>query len=202
MQLGRSLDLVLVIDLVHLLEARLDLVKLSVVLLGGLVGKCLELLDSVVGLADFIFKGLDVDVLRTDQRLSFCDESVRLLRVRIPCISIQSVSLFAELNLAQVIADLRHECLKTANYPTNQHKSTVIANTLHLLYCCNAFFCCTVSVRAFLKPFSIWSCSYLKVTAFSASSALLISMSTCYGSSILFGFPMNSNVYNLINFKL
>ena len=66
MQLGRSLDLVLVIDLVHLLEARLDLVKLSVVLLGGLVGKCLELLDSVVGLADFIFKGLDVDVLRTD----------------------------------------------------------------------------------------------------------------------------------------
>ena len=111
MQLGRSLDLVLVIDLVHLLEARLDLVKLSVVLLGGLVGKCLELLDSVVGLADLIFKGLDVDVLRTDQRLSFCDESVHVLRVHVPCISIQSVGLFAELNLAQVKADLRHECL-------------------------------------------------------------------------------------------
>ena len=111
MQLGRSLDLVLVVDLVHLLEARLDLVKLSVVLLGGLVGECLELLDSAMRLADFIFKGLDVDVLCTDQRLSFRDESVHVLRVHVPCISIQSVGLSAELNLAQVIADLRHERL-------------------------------------------------------------------------------------------
>lgn len=141
MQLGSSLDLVLVIDLVHLLEARLDLVELSVVLLGSLVGECLELLDSVAGLPDLIFKGLDVDILCTDQRLRFGDEGARLLKVAVPCVSLRSFGLFAKLNLAQVIADLRHECLQTGNYPTNQRKSTVISNTLHLLYCCNVFFC-------------------------------------------------------------